>query len=188
GCTDNTAEVARRHCDRLVMVSHKGLSMSRNLGARMAKGELLIFLDADTILRRNALRTIAERFTRDCAAGTVRGQPDRKKFAYRLIYFLKNFTHRFHIHGGSAGVIICWKDHFIRTGGFNESLEVSENSDLIKRLGRFGRYRYIGDTCATTSMRRYERRGVWRMAWLWTRLWFESWFRDLRHRTYETVR
>ena len=88
---------------------------------------------------------------------------------------------------GSQGIAYSNSD-LSSGGGFNESLEISENSELIKRLRRFGRYRFIGNTCATTSMRRYERRGVRRMAWLWTRLWFESWFRDLRHRKYEIVR
>src|SRR5688572_10683421 len=50
GCTDKTADVARGHCHRLIVLSQKGLGVSRNLGARMAKGDLLVFLDADTIL------------------------------------------------------------------------------------------------------------------------------------------
>jgi len=36
-------------------------------------------------------------------------------------------------------------------GGFDEGLEVRENSHLIKRLLQFGKYRYIGDVAATTS-------------------------------------
>src|SRR5437899_400561 len=50
GCTDATAEVARDHCDRLIDLSQKSLGVARNLGARMAKGEILVFLDADTRL------------------------------------------------------------------------------------------------------------------------------------------
>ncbi|HLP75321.1 MAG TPA: glycosyltransferase [Candidatus Paceibacterota bacterium] len=188
GCTDRTEDVAREHCDRLVVLSQKNLGVARNLGARMAGGELLVFLDADTLLEKGALRTISENFTSRHAAGTVKGRPDSSRMAYRLIYGLKNFVHRSCIHKGSSGVIICWKKHFIRLGGFKESLEVRENSDLIRRLMQFGRYAYIGRTAAVTSMRRYERRGVGRMVWLWIRLWFESLFKDLQHRKYETIR
>ena len=188
GCTDRTEDVAREHCDRLVVLSQKSLGVARNLGARMAKGELLIFLDADTLLERNALRTIASQFTRRYAAGTVKGKPDSKRFAYRMIYGLKNFVHFSSIHQGSSGVILCWKDQFIRLGGFKEQMEVRENSDLIKRLKRFGRYNYIRHASAVTSMRRYDRRGVWRMVWLWIKLWFESLFKDLQNRKYETIR
>jgi glycosyltransferase involved in cell wall biosynthesis len=188
GCTDQTADVARQHCDRLVVLSQKGLGVARNLGARMARGDLLIFLDADTLLERDGLKTIAERFSPDYAAGTLKGQPDTRRLAYRMMYFFKNLTHRFMIHPGSSGVIICWRKQFMRLGGFDENLEVRENSHLIKRLKRFGGYKYIGQTTATTSMRRYDRRGFWRMIWMWIRLWFEGLFSDLRHREYEIVR
>jgi len=85
-------------------------------------------------------------------------------------------------------VILCWREHFFEVGGFDERLEVRENSELIKRLQRFGRYRYFSDITATTSMRRYEQRGVGRVAWLWFKLWLESFLGDLHHRQYETVR
>jgi glycosyltransferase involved in cell wall biosynthesis len=188
GCTDRTAQVAQDKCHRLATLEEKGLGVSRNLGARLATGELLIFLDADTILEPNALRIIGEQFTEGHAGGTIKGQPDSERFAYRLIYGLKNFIHRFVVRNGSSGVIICWKKHFASVGGFDERLELRENSELIRRLKRFGSYKYIGSTTATTSMRRYERRGVWPIVRLWVKLWFLSLFSDLSHRKYESVR
>jgi len=188
GCSDRTAEVAQKKCHRFVTLSQKGLGISRNLGARMATGELLVFLDADTILKPDALRIIVENFTERDAGGTLKGRPDSGRFAYRLIYWLKNFIHHFVVRNGSSGVIICWKKQFMSAGGFDEHLELRENSELIRRLKRFGGYKYIGATAATTSMRRYERRGVSRIVWLWIKLWFISLFTDLRHRKYESVR
>ncbi|HWD92401.1 MAG TPA: glycosyltransferase [Verrucomicrobiae bacterium] len=188
GCTDRTAEVAQEKCHRLVTLSEKGLGPSRNFGARIATGDLLIFLDADTILEPDALRIIAEQFTTRDAGGTLKGQPDTRRFSYKLIYWLKNTIHRFVVRNGSSGVIICWKKHFDSVGGFDERLELRENSELIRRLKRFGGYKYIGDTTATTSMRRYDRRGVWPVVRLWIKLWFLSLFSDLSHRKYESVR
>jgi glycosyltransferase involved in cell wall biosynthesis len=188
GCTDRTAEIARGICQRVIVLSQKSLGVARNLGARMARGELLLFLDADTTLEPMALRRIAQDFSIRDAAGTLQGRPDSDRLACRLIYALKNFVHRWSLHPGSSGVILCWKEHFLRVGGFDEGLEVRENSDLIKRLRRFGRYRYIGDVSATTSMRRYEQRGVGRVVWLWCKLWLLSLVGDLHQRCYETVR
>jgi glycosyltransferase involved in cell wall biosynthesis len=188
GCTDRTADLARGCCHRLVVLPRKGLCRARNLGARIARGELLVFLDADTILDSHALRVVAEKFSRRDAAATLKGRPDNRDLAYRAIYFVKNATHRSLVHTGSSGVIICWRTDFLNIGGFDERLEVRENSDLIRRLKRSGRYRYIGEAAATTSMRRYEQCGVGRVMWLWTKLWLEAFFRDLHHRRYETVR
>jgi glycosyltransferase involved in cell wall biosynthesis len=188
GCTDRTADVARDKCQRLVALEAKGLGVSRNLGAHIATGDLLVFLDADTVLEPHALRIIAEQFTERDAGGTLKGRPDSDRFAYRVIYGLKNFIHRFVVRNGSSGVIICWKEQFASVGGFDERLELRENSELIRRLKRFGGYKYIGTTAATTSMRRYERRGVKHIVWLWIKLWFLSLFSDLSHRKYESVR
>ena len=188
GCTDRTAEIGRGQCHRLIISSQKNLGVARNLGARMAKGELLVFLDADTELEPMALRYIAGEFCRRDAAGTLRGRPDCNLPKYNLVYFLKNLVHACRIHPGSSGVILCWKEHFLKCGGFDEGLEVRENSDLMRRLLRHGSYRYLGDVAATTSMRRYAREGVARMTWLWLRVWAQSIFGDLHRRHYETIR
>jgi glycosyltransferase involved in cell wall biosynthesis len=188
GCTDETARMAKGHCDRLIVLSQKSLGVARNLGARLASGELLMFLDADTSIDPLTLQIVAQQFSRSDAAGTLKGKPDSATIAFRLIYALKNFLHRTRLHFGSSGVIICWKQDFLRIGGFDEGLEVRENSELMRRLKSFGRYRYIGDAAATTSMRRYEQCGVWPTIWLWIKLWFHTRFGDLHHRRYETVR
>jgi glycosyltransferase involved in cell wall biosynthesis len=162
--------------------------VARNLGARLAKGELLLFLDADTILEPGALRKIAQEFSKNHSSGTLKGRPDTERFKYRLVYLLKNFVHHFSLHRGSSGVILCWKRQFIYIGGFDEGLEVRENSELMRRLGRFGKYKYINAVSAITSMRRYDQQGCRRVVWLWVKLWFRSIFGDLHNRHYETVR
>jgi glycosyltransferase involved in cell wall biosynthesis len=188
GCQDKTVAVARGRCDRLVAVSRKNLGRARNLGARLARGALLVFLDADTLLEPAALARMAAAFSQTAAAGTVKGRPDKSRLAYRLIYALKNSVHRWGLHPGSSGVMLCWKEQFMRCGGFDEGLEVRENSELLRRLMQFGSYKYLGDITATTSMRRYEQRGVGRVTWLWCRLWFQSLLGDLHQKHYEPVR
>lgn len=188
GCTDGTPDAAKGLCDRLVVLSQKNLGVARNLGARMGRGEILLFLDADTILDPNALRKIAENFGPEHAAGTVQGLPDCGKLRYKAFYTFKNTIHKLGLHPGSSGVILCWKDHFLRVGGFDEKLEVRENSHLMRRLCRWGRYRYVGNARAITSMRRFEQRGLASISWLWVKVFFQSWFGGLAGRRYETVR
>jgi glycosyltransferase involved in cell wall biosynthesis len=188
GCTDGTELEARDRCSRLIVIPEKSLGRARNAGAEAAQGELLVFLDADTILEPRALSVIAKNFMRKHASGTLKGVPDTDRFGYHVLYFFKNLIHRCALHPGSVGVIICWKHAFDAVGGFDEALAVRENSDLMRRLEPWGTYRFIGDTAAVTSMRRYERVGAWRTAWLWIKLWVESWFVSLRNKTYETIR
>jgi glycosyltransferase involved in cell wall biosynthesis len=188
GCTDRTGDIARELCDQVIVMPERGLSRARNLGGQAARGKVLIFLDADTLLEPDALEVIVERFTPECAAGTLKGCPDVSRLSYLLMYAVKNFQHRSGLHQGSSGIILCWKEHFIATGGFDEALHVTENSDLIRKLRFFGRYAFISETAVTTSMRRYENGGWLKMIRLWVKLWAQSLISDLRHEKYEAVR
>jgi len=185
GCTDRTMEVIQGRSVQAHELKERALGPARNLGAEKAKGELLLFLDADTVLEPNALHVVARKFTRRYASGTLRGEPDSQRLSYKIIYTVKNFVHKSHAHHGSSGVILCWKDHFHAVGGFDNELYLRENSDLMKKLRQFGSYKYIGTTPAVTSMRRYEKTGVNEMILLWVRVWFLSNFSDIRNQTYE---
>lgn len=190
GCRDRTIEIVQEaEGVRLVDLPQKGLSRSRNEGARVATGDLLVFLDADTLLEASSLEIIARHFQPGSSTGTVRGQPDSKRFIFKLFYLFKNSIHRLSLHQGSSGVILCWKKEFDEVGGFDTALHVRENSDLNKRLSRFGSYAYIGQTTATTSMRRYDGgKRLKKALLLWIKLWFSSIFSSVRHKRYTTVR
>src|SRR5688572_465443 len=72
GCTDNTATAVRGKCDQLHELEERGLGPARNLGAAKARGNLLMFLDTDTILQPMALAVIAREFKRHHSAETLR--------------------------------------------------------------------------------------------------------------------
>lgn len=46
--TDRTVEIARRHGARTVSVGHRQIALARNSGALAARGDVLVFVDADT--------------------------------------------------------------------------------------------------------------------------------------------
>src|SRR5215813_13197634 len=54
--TDRTAAVARAHGARVVPVNYRQIAATRNAGARAATGDLLVFVDADTVVTRAAVR------------------------------------------------------------------------------------------------------------------------------------
>src|SRR5262245_284922 len=62
GCNDRTVEVARELGCRVFDLEARGLGAARNRGGREAGGQILVFLDADTLLPKNALKTIASKF------------------------------------------------------------------------------------------------------------------------------
>ena len=54
-CTDRTEEIARAHNAIIVRNDSKCLSKIRNAGARAARGEILITIDADSTMSPNML-------------------------------------------------------------------------------------------------------------------------------------
>src|SRR3989338_10342793 len=67
GWTDRTAEIARTFPVKVYHLAHRSVSKARNLGAKHARGDLLIFLDADVRLGKDVLQTILDS---DAQAGT----------------------------------------------------------------------------------------------------------------------
>ena len=65
GSTDGTLNIARRYIDRGVKVCHKengGKASAINYGLLFATGEIIVLVDADTIIGYSALREIVKRF------------------------------------------------------------------------------------------------------------------------------
>src|SRR5271156_1258747 len=80
GSTDNTYPIASRYMDdanvnlRVLRTANKGASAARNTGLSSAKGEYVLFLDADDVLADNALRicgSIAGRTKADAVLGAI---------------------------------------------------------------------------------------------------------------------
>jgi len=55
---------------------HTGISVARNMGVRVAKGSVLLFIDADSRLQGNCLTALAN---------TIASHPDQKSFQLRLV-------------------------------------------------------------------------------------------------------
>src|SRR5687768_3162020 len=66
--TDRTGEIALEHGARVVTVQHRQIAAARNAAAREAAGEMLVFVDADTMMTEPVLRA-AHRALRDGAVG-----------------------------------------------------------------------------------------------------------------------
>ncbi len=169
GSTDRTRDVAEARADKvLVYPDLLGPSRARNEGARVAVGELLVFLDADSHLSENTVEEITKIFT-PTLLGTVAGSPDEARLKYRLYYQIKAGCLRSHLYRGvMSGLLFVPTQLFRRINGFDPDLLVGEYSDLISRARRAGgTYRFLATTTVKTSMRRFERHGLLPVFWFW---------------------
>lgn len=159
---DGTAKIARRYADRVLSVEYRGPSHARNRGAEIARGEIIAFLDADSIPVPNWLREIEKTMRKkSVVAATTWIVPLSPHLVDFLIYATFNNLvratlklRRSPLVGFAGTAFIVRKDVFWRTGGFNERIFVTEDLELAGRLRKFGRLTYMRDTMVLTSPRR----------------------------------
>jgi glycosyltransferase involved in cell wall biosynthesis len=101
GSTDKTVEIAKPYADKIIVEKELpegwvGKNYGCHLGAEVAKGELLLFTDADTWHRPNSLRTTVNILLREKAGlFTMLPYQDMKKWWESIVpiyFFLSHIT------------------------------------------------------------------------------------------------
>lgn len=189
GCTDQTEKIAQKYLNqstKIISLKEPGVSSARNLGAKKAAGEILLFLDADTLLEPISLQTISQEFTEKYSVATTKTKPDIPKLGYRLALSFKNFYNKTKLYQGCSGALICRRNDFDKVGCYPE-LNVKEHRKLIIELKKIGEYQVL-NTTAVTSMRRFEEWGLTKVAFFWLRQWIKNYLSDLKEEKYEMIR
>ncbi len=182
-CTDKTAKIAAKYA-KVYVTKRKGVSLAKNLGMAKAKGEILVFLDADTVMKKNCLRKINRRFTPEYSVGTARVLPDNFQWRYRLLMAVKNLVFRSGIYRGSNGIVFCRKKD---APLHREDLHLREQRYFIKELRKRGKYCFISSSTVATSMRRYEKSTLGTL-YFWARKFLKDWMGSIKGDEYPLVR
>ena len=146
------------------MVVKGGLpACGRNNGAKVAKGEWLLFLDADVILPRDFLkRTMAEIQKHNFSAATCLVDPlsDRQidKFLHGATNVYIRATKKFFPHAPGF-CIFCKKEAHESVGGFDEKIKLAEDHDYVSRLSRVCEFGLLRDIRIPVSVRRLDKDG-----------------------------
>lgn len=132
-----------------------------NFGAAAAKGDVFLFLHADTALEKGALEEMAEKMRGPrYGGGAFQVKFDQPSFRYRIKEWGANLRSRFlGLPYGDQGYFVR-RDLFERLGGFKK-WPLFEDVDLFDRLKKKGPWVLL-DSHAITSARRWERQGYWK--------------------------
>ncbi len=158
---DRTPDIARQYgCT----ITSGGLpAKGRNEGAKAAKGDLLLFLDADVILPQDFFkRTLLEFEERKINFGafTLKPHPARKISGLFFDAFYNNQTTLFEKFFPHAAVaIIIKKEIFQKINGYDETLKLAEDHDLAKRAKKIARFEFLKSTTVFVSDRRFRKDG-----------------------------
>jgi rSAM/selenodomain-associated transferase 2 len=160
GSTDRTRDIVGRTPARL-MTAPPGRAQQMNHGAHAARGEVLLFLHADTRLPFSALADIRTAMADPrCVGGRFDVCLDRDEWTFRLIGTLVNLRSR--LTKGATGdqAIFVRRTVFEALGGFPD-LPLMEDIALSRLLKRQGRVACLHSQ-VITSARRWQQDGIWR--------------------------
>ena len=149
--TDGTARIAREHGARVVSVSHRQISATRNTGARAAQGDLLIFIDADTLVTPDVVRAAVRAVTEGAIGGGCTVEFDGRIPVYARIA-LPMFTRLYRAAKLAAGCFLfATREAFEAVSGFSEKVYASEECWLSWALRKRGRFVILREHVVTSS-------------------------------------
>lgn len=176
-CTDATVAVARAwaeaHPDlpvRVLDLPRPGLAAAKNAAVDAATGRLLLFLDADSRMRRDLTREILAMEARGLPAGTLRIDADSHDTLDRAFFCMLELGKR---RGSKGMMFFCARTEFLALGGFDPTLQHAEDLVLQQRLAAAGvPFGHLAASGILTSPRRLRtlpfRLGMLTMLARWT--------------------
>jgi len=166
GSHDHTLQIANQLADRVVIVNRCGRAYQENVGAMGAKGDIVLFLHADTLVSPTLLQNIGKTLIDpDVVGGGARLAYVPHRLRYRALCALRDrVSQRLGIFGMGPSFFVR-RRLFHDVGGFDKEIN-EEGVDMSKRLRRHGRLVML-DEIVQASARRYERSGFLKTLCAW---------------------
>ena len=191
---DSTRAISESFGARVVSEMEHNISCVRNTGAAHATGDILIFLDADTLVPELLFKRIANTMEdENCLGGAVAVNWGELERMWMKFYLLggKFWTTVFNMKQGAAQ--FCRRSVFEQLNGYDQTIFMGEDVEFYWRLSKFakqngGRLHFIEDLPVTTSARRFDKMNLWKtllltnpifipFAWRKKR-WWKDWYED----------
>lgn len=178
--TDNTVSVAGQYADLVHVpeVKHVTIAANRNAGAKLARGEILVFTDSSCMIQNPdaVFRRAIASFEADPDLVAITGKlgvlPEFETIGDRIVYFGFNIVHYVKNNilgmGEAPGKFqIIRKKSFDAVGGFREDLVTREDGNLFSRLSKIGRTHYDSSMLVLHSGRRAHKVGWVKLLYVW---------------------
>jgi glycosyltransferase involved in cell wall biosynthesis len=163
--TDATSEIARDRGCEVVPVAKRRIAAARNGGARIARGPVLSFVDADQQIHPETFNAIDDELgSGRIIAGATGVTLDRWSLGIALTYaVLIPWVIALRM---DTGVVFCAARDFDAIGGYNEERYFGEDVEFLWTLKRLGRQRgqrlaRVTKVKAVSSTRKFDRHGDW---------------------------
>lgn len=147
GSKDKTVQIATDFGTKVLIKPDVNISLLRNFGTKEAKGDIFAFIDADCLVTENWLKEALGELENEEVGATganykINGKGTWVSRAWEL--HKKNRTFRSEVGWIQSGNLLIKRRCFESIGGFNERLNVCEDSDICFRI-KEKRYKIISN-------------------------------------------
>ena len=157
--TDCTVEIALAYGATVVPVAFRQIAATRNAGAKAARGDKLIFVDADTVVSAAAVRGAVRAMQNGAVGGGCAFRFDGGlPFYGRMIQAAATPLYRL-FRLASGCFLFCTREAFMAVGGFDETLFAAEEATMSQALKRYGRF-VVLRASVTTSGRKLRTHSI----------------------------
>ena len=153
GSTDRTVTIARKAGAQVHTGPRKGRAQQMNLGADLARGNVLYFVHADTRPPSGYIADIRQSLRAGYQIGSYRSRFCSSNPLLKLNSYFSRFD-RFTCRGGDQTLFVT-RSLFQQLGGYDDYYIVMEDFDFIRRAHRRGRFQVIPRD-AYVSARKYD--------------------------------
>jgi rSAM/selenodomain-associated transferase 2 len=173
GSQDQSATLAKAYADQ-VLSSLPGRAQQMNAGAKLAKGDVFLFLHVDTSFPKTGVDAITQGlFRQDSNWGRFDVRLSGRHIVFRIIERMMNWRSRLTgIATGDQAIFIS-RNIFESLGGYAD-MHLMEDIEISSRLKKHGKPICLSQQVVTSS-RRWEQAGIYKTVWLMWRLRFAYW-------------
>jgi len=167
---DVTPEVIKSFKDKLdiklVLSPPKGPAAGRNRGAKEAKGQWLLFLDADVnFTDQKFIQTLLhETLNYDWDTSSAKMDSLGAPKSYSSLYRYQKLLSHTRRPVASGYCIFTKKTVFENSGGFNEKIQFGEDYEYVSRTGKNHRFGFVDSTTYYVDARRNQEEG-WKLSY-----------------------
>src|SRR5438093_11855441 len=120
GSTDATGAIGEEFGARVISIERRQIAAARNAGAAAARGNVFIFVDADTRIGPEHVRGAGEALEPGCAGGGARLATDREIPRWSRIFSWVFTTLYLGLNLGAGAFLFTTREYFFSGGGFDE--------------------------------------------------------------------
>jgi len=163
GSTDATAAVGEQSGARVISIERRQIAAARNAGARAARGDVFIFVDADTRVRPEHVRGSLDALRNGFVGGGSRLAFDGEIPPWGKVMFHVFSILYFGLNLGAGAFLFTTRENFFAVGGFDEIYFAGEEVFFTVALKRLGKFTLLREP-AITSGRKLRMYSGWKIS------------------------